>query len=112
MIITIQMYHKIHCLKNSNLTIRDIASRLGFSKNTVKKYLSMTPDEYKAYSEHYHNRAKCFDVFESEIIEIFQKAKDPNLSSASVYDVLEEMHGDMLCFRAKFQKLHALSSYV
>ncbi|MCF8011708.1 MAG: helix-turn-helix domain-containing protein [Clostridiales bacterium] len=42
-----QMYLKIQELKRLNLKISQIARHVGISRNTVYKYIDMTPEEFQ-----------------------------------------------------------------
>jgi orotate phosphoribosyltransferase-like protein len=43
------MYFSIHQMKQKGLKVSQIARKLNISRNTVYKYLSMNPDEFKQF---------------------------------------------------------------
>ncbi|PTQ56867.1 MAG: Mobile element protein [Candidatus Carbobacillus altaicus] len=55
-------------LKESGI-LNQIARHLGVSRNTVYKYLSMTPDEFKIFMEVMETRKKKLDPYEQAIIQ-------------------------------------------
>lgn len=93
--IKIIMYQKIQKLKNIGHTWSSIVSITGLDIKTVKKYSKMSEEVYKSYFASYRKRAKCFEVFENEIIEIWNNANSSKLSSSAIYDLLEERHGEL-----------------
>lgn len=93
-----QMYSRINELKNLNLKISQIARHVGVSRNTVYKYINMTPEEYHQYLERRETRKKKLDNYKGEILDWLNKY--PNLSTAQVYDWLREQYiGIVVCER-------------
>jgi len=88
-------------------TWSDIAFRTGLDVKTAKKYARMTFEEYQAYYSAFHQRVKCFDAFETEIIEISQNANTTKLSASAVYDHLEEQHGSLPASERSFRNYMA-----
>lgn len=52
------MYFTIHNLKAKGLKVSQIARKLNISRNTVYKYLSMTPKEFEQFMEEMETRQK------------------------------------------------------
>jgi transposase len=97
------MYQQIKKLKEIGLTWSGIASRTGLDVKTVKKYSRMTPEEFQEYYRTYHQRVKCFDFYEPEIIQIFRNANTSRVNASAIYDHLEEKHGDLPASERSFR---------
>ena len=105
--IKLNMYQKIQKLKNIGHTWTSIVSITGLDIKTVKKYSNMSEEAYKSYFASYRKRAKCFEIFEKEIIEIWNNANSSRLSSSAVYDLLEERHGELPATERSFRSYMA-----
>lgn len=88
-----QMYSKIHELKRLNLKISQIARHVGVSRNTVYKYIDMTPEEFQQYLERRGTRKKKLDNYKDEILGWLKEYSD--LSTAQVYDWLQEHYTEI-----------------
>jgi transposase len=88
-----QMYSKIQELKRLNLKISQIARHVGISRNTVYKYINMTPQEYQQELERRETRKKKLDDYKSKILSWLKEY--PDLSTAQVYDWLQEQHTEI-----------------
>jgi len=87
------MYSKIHELKRLNLKISQIARHVGVSRNTIYKYIDMTPEEFQQYLERSGTRRKKLDGYKSKILGWLKKY--PDLSTAQIYDWLNETYPEM-----------------
>ncbi len=88
-----QMYSKIHELKKLNLKISQIARYVGVSRNTIYKYIHMTPEEYQQCLERRETRKKKLDKYKDEILSWLKKYND--LSTAQVYDWMQEQYNQI-----------------
>jgi transposase len=89
-----QMYISIHQMKKKGFKVSQIARHLRISRNTVYKYLSMTPDEFKIFMEDMETRNKKLDPFEQDIVQWLRQY--PDLSAAQVLDWLKERYGNFM----------------
>ncbi|WP_066635373.1 AraC family transcriptional regulator [Desulfolucanica intricata] len=112
-----QMYSKIQGLKKLNLKISQIARHIGVTRNTVYKYIDMTPGEYRQSLERRETRKKKLDNYKSEILGWLKTY--PDLSTAQVYDWLKETYsGINVCERTvgnlvnQLRKEHAIPKTV
>ncbi len=60
------MYLEIQQLKKLGLNKSQIARRLGISRNTVYKYINMTPEEFEDMLEHMEVRQKKLDCIKEK----------------------------------------------
>lgn len=56
------MYSKIQELKENNLNVSQIARNLDISRNTVYKYMDMTPEEFYRLMERGDTKVKSLTV--------------------------------------------------
>jgi len=89
------MYLQIQKLKNRGLSKSEISGELGIDRHTVRKYYSMSPEEYRHYLIHVIERKKSFDGYEEEIKELYSLNDFKKLNMAAVYDFLEERYGEL-----------------
>lgn len=87
------MYFSIHQMKAKGLKISQIARKLNLSRNTVYKYLSMNPDEFKQFIEGLETRKKKLDPYEQRILQWLREY--PDLSAAQIWDWLKEHHPEI-----------------
>jgi len=87
------MYFSIHQMNAKGLKISQIARKLNISRNTVYKYLSMNPDEFKQFMEDLETRKKKLDPVEQRIVQWLREY--PDLSAAQVWDWLKEHHPEI-----------------
>src|SRR3990167_9995558 len=88
------MIHKIKALYDSGngLSQREIAIQLGISRNSVRKYLSMSADEISTYQAE-SDRTKLLDVYREYIVHLL--VSYPNLSAVKVMRKLRAKHSDI-----------------
>jgi transposase len=86
------MYIKIYQLKQLGLNVSQIARKLNISRNTVYKYLNMSPEEMQAFIESVKTRRKKLDPFESQVLQWLREY--PDLSAAQIHDWLKERRLD------------------
>ena len=101
------MYQQVKKFKDAGCTLRDIASRTGLDVKTVKKYSKMTFEQYQEYYASFHQRVKCFDPYEAEIIDLFKNSDTSKVSASALYDHLEERHGDLPASERSFRSYFA-----
>jgi len=92
-VITMIVYKEIKAFKLQGLGHTEIASRLGLTRKTVRKYCRMSEGEYAAYLVRTARRGRKFTPYRREVIEMLTGTKDHTVYIASIYDVLEERHG-------------------
>ncbi|WP_254777621.1 IS21 family transposase [Paenibacillus naphthalenovorans] len=80
-------------MKAKGLKVSQIARKLNVSRNTVYKYMSMNPDEFKQFMEGLETRKKKLDPFEQRIIQWLREYSD--LSAAQIWDWLKEHHPEI-----------------
>ncbi len=84
----LMMYHQIQQMSRNGWKIARIANFLGLNRRTVKKYLTMTEDEFLDFQQSITNRSKELDSYEG-----FVKIKlesYPDTSAAQLHDWLKE----------------------
>lgn len=82
------MYHEIHKLKQEGFTSTQIGKKLGFDSRTIKKYLTMSEEEFLEFKHSQSNRKKLLDSYEEFVR--FRLEQCPEASSAQVHDWLKE----------------------
>jgi hypothetical protein len=85
-----KMYQRIQRLKKKGHGKFQIAKQLELDPATVRKYYQMNPDQYSDYLLKIKERQKLFEVYEKEILKVYQKNDNQRLNMAAVYDYLEE----------------------
>jgi len=85
-----QMYTKIQELKRLNLNVSQIARHVGVSRNTVYKFMNMTPAEFNQALERGETRKKKLDGYKDVVLNWLKEY--PDLSAAQVYDWLQAKH--------------------
>lgn len=88
-------YNEVWRLHKDNNSGRKIAKKLGISRNTVSKYLNMDSMEMSVWLASTQTRAKKLDEHKELILEWLRKHQD--MSSAQVYDWLEERGIEVPC---------------
>ncbi|MFZ3591913.1 IS21 family transposase, partial [Bacillus sp. DJP31] len=81
-------YLEIKKLREEGFKINAIARKLKMSRNTVKAYLSKTPDEFEEFVISLKDRIKKLDPYRDQILSWLKE--HPDLSSAQVFDWLED----------------------
>ncbi|WP_107935754.1 IS21 family transposase [Ureibacillus chungkukjangi] len=87
------MYLEIQQLKKLGLNKSQIARRLGISRNTVYKYINMTPEEFEDMLEHMEVRQKKLDCIKEKLITWLKQY--PDISSAQIHDWIKERYPDL-----------------
>lgn len=106
------MYYKIHKLKKVGFKPTRIGRHLGLDYRTVKKYLAMNEEQYKAFMQKQSNRKKILAHYETFIKNRLEQFSDA--SAAQVHDWLKEHHEDFIDVDAKTVfnfVLHVRSKY-
>ena len=88
------LYVKIHELRKRKFKVAQIAKELKISRPTVYKYLEMTFDEAKAYTEQPLGKKKKLDHYKDWILAWLEEY--PHLSSAQIHDWLLERYPDLV----------------
>jgi len=87
------LYVKICELRKRKFKVAQIAKELKISRPTVYKYLEMTFDEAKAYTEQSLGKKKKLDHYKDWILAWLEEY--PHLSSAQIHDWLLERYPDL-----------------
>lgn len=87
------MYAKIKEFQEIGLNKAQTARNLDIDYKTVRKYWDMSPEQYAQALAESKQRKKKLDTYESEILAWIRKYRD--ISSAQVYDWLEEKHATL-----------------
>lgn len=77
-----QMYSKIQELKELNLNVSQIARHVGVSRNTVYKFINMTPAEFNQTLERRKIRKKKLNAYKDVVLNWLREY--PDLSAAQV----------------------------
>ena len=90
----VDMWYKVNNLSRKKLSQAQIASKLNVHRSTVKRYQSMTEDEFNEMLHREANRHTCkLDGYRSFIVNELHDA--PFLSSAQIMDHLKETFPDI-----------------
>ena len=89
------MYQRIKYFKGQGLTKSEIVKETGLDFKTVSKYYRMSEDEFRRYLAEVRYRTRVFDPFKETILDLYRENGFRRLPKASVYDYLEEVHGDL-----------------
>lgn len=81
-------YYSILQLRQDGFSISKIARKLSLTRNTVKKYMKMTPQEMEDWIATLETRAKKLDPYRDTILTWLRK--HPDLTGAQIHDWLEE----------------------
>ncbi len=87
-----KMYQRIQQLKKKGYGKLAISRKLKLDPGTVRKYYSMTPEEYRTYQRETLSREKIFDGYKSEILAVYESNEYRKLNMSGVYDYLEEKY--------------------
>ena len=88
------MYYDAHQLNREGLRPSQIARQLGLDYRTVKKYLSMSIEEYESFLEKHSNRDKILAPYENFIRTRLEAC--PEASAAQIQDWLKEHYDDFI----------------
>lgn len=89
------MYKDIQKYKKNGLTKAEIRRQTGKSEKTVRKYYSMTAEEYAEYVKETSNRDKLYNPYKQEILKVYEANGYQVLIKSAVYDYLEELYGEL-----------------
>jgi transposase len=93
------MYHEVHKQHREGLKPAQIARELGMDRRTVKKYLSMSEDEYLDFIDNQLIRYKVLAPYENFVRTRLEHCQEA--SAAQVHDWLKEHHEDFIDVDAK-----------
>jgi len=93
------VYHEVHKQHRDGLKPAQIARELVMDRRTVKKYLSMTEEEYLEYIDNQTQRLRLLYPYESFVRTRLEHC--PEASAAQVHDWLKECHEDFIEVDAK-----------
>jgi transposase len=88
------MYHEIHNRKRAGYRAAQISRDLGLDKRTVRKYLSMSEEEYLDFINNQKNREKLLEPYEDFVKTRLESCEDA--STAQVHDWLKEHYDDFI----------------
>ena len=88
------MYHEIHNRRRSGYKVAQISRDLGLNKRTVRKYLSMSEEEYLDFINSQKNREKLLEPYEDFVKTRLENCEDA--SAAQVHDWLKEHYDDFI----------------
>ena len=91
------MYQKIMFLKEMGYTKSEIVERTDLDWKTVRKYFSMTAEGFSEYAQHASSRYKGFEPYKQDILECYARNGNRPIQKSSIYDYLEELHGELPC---------------
>ena len=83
------MYSRIQAMKEKGFSIRQVSRVIRVSRNTIKKYWEMKPDEYAAAYETV-NRMTALMAYEAVVLKWLEAY--PCMTAAQVRDWLQERH--------------------
>jgi transposase len=86
------MYHEVHHLKRQGCSIRKISEELVLNFRTVRKYLSMSEDDFLKHLEVQSQRYKKLILYEEFVKE--RLGRYPETKSAQMHDWLKENYID------------------
>jgi len=96
------MYHEVHKQQREGLKPSQIARELGIDRRTVKKYLSMSEDEYLTFIDSQLIRNKVLAPYENFVRTRLEQCADASAAhAAQVHDWLKEHHRDFIDVDAK-----------
>ena len=88
------MWSKVNELSGKGLKICQISLLTGIHRDTVRKYLSISEEEYeRILNKPYHNRQKKLSTYASEVESWLKEC--PYLTSPQILDRLKENHPSM-----------------
>ena len=90
-----KMYKKIQSFRRQGYSRNEISAELGIDPKTTAKYFQMEEEEFQAYRKDHMFRDKVFAEYEGDIVEVYEQNEFAKLNMTSVYDFLEEKHGQL-----------------
>jgi len=92
------MYKQIQNLKRQGFSKMEVAPRANHSiRKRQAKYFQMGEDEFRIYQQEHRYRDKLLEIFENDILEVYERNEFKKLNMSAVYDYLEEKHGCLPC---------------
>lgn len=91
------MYQRIQELKRKGFNISRISNQLKLNRRTVRKYFEMENSDFRDYQNKHLYRDKKLQPYEKDILGIYRENGFRKLNMASIFDYLEEMHGELPC---------------
>ncbi len=88
-----RMYHEIKKMQKLGHGKNRISRDLGVDKKTVIKYWNMDESEYRKYLDKVRFRAKGFDAYRENILELYRVNENMKIPVSAIYDYLEENEG-------------------
>ena len=82
------MYHEIHKMRRDGFSTSRISRELVINRHTVRRYLSMSEEEYNLFLEKQRNRKKELHVYKDFVRARLEKY--PDTSAAQMHDWLKE----------------------
>lgn len=95
--VKVKMYKKIQILKRQGFSKTEIVRELEFNSRTTTKYFRMDEDDFRFYQQEHKYRDKVLEIFEKDILEVYEQNEFKKLNMSAVYDYLEEKHGSLPC---------------
>ena len=95
--VKVKMYKQIQFLKRQGFSKTEIARELMISPKTTVKYFRMGEDAFRLYQQQHMYRDKALDVYEKDILGVYEQNEFKKLNMSAVYDYLEEKHGCLPC---------------
>lgn len=114
--VTMSVYQEIQRCKRVGYNKKQTAYRTGLARGTVRKFWDMNEDVFAHFRISGSQRRQRFDEFRDEIIALLEQnyADGQDVYASSVYDVLEERHGELPAgsrtLRNYIRRLHAIGS--
>lgn len=95
--VKLKMYKQIQNLKRQGFSKMEVARELTIDPKTTAKYFQMGEDEFRIYQQEHRYRDKLLEIFENDILEVYERNEFKKLNMSAVYDYLEEKHGCLPC---------------
>jgi hypothetical protein len=92
-----KMYKQIQTLKRKGYSKTKISSELNLNSRTTVKYFHMAEKDFRIYRQQHMYRDKALDIYEKDILEVYEQNEFKRLNMSAVYDYLEEKHGSLPC---------------
>ena len=89
------MYEKVQHFKRQGYSRSEIAEELEIAPKTAAKYYGIDEQVFREYRREHMFRAKVFEEYEKDILEVYKKNEFGKLNMSAVYDYLEERYGTL-----------------
>lgn len=93
------MWHKVNELKSKGFNKTQIANEVGIHRKTVRKYLTMSEDEFYKWIEKGKNLPKKLQIYHSFVYNLLDSY--PYLSAAQIEDRLKENYKELPMVHSK-----------